>query len=84
MRGDLRRCYNRAVKNDPNLRAAIKLTIDVAPDGTVTKAIVHATPSIPGELEQCLVAAAAKVAFDPPGGNGATFELPINLVPASP
>jgi hypothetical protein len=39
---------------------------------------------VPSELEQCLVAAASKVAFDAPGGSGATFELPINLVPANP
>jgi len=84
MRADLRRCWNRAVKNDPNLRAALKLTIEVAPDGSVTKVTPHANPPIPTELEQCLVAAASKVAFDAPGGNGATFELPINLVPANP
>jgi hypothetical protein len=84
MRADLRRCYNKAVKTDPNLRAAIKLTIDVAPDGSVTKVTPHATPPVPTELEQCLVAAASRVAFDPPGGSGASFELPINLVPANP
>ncbi len=84
MRADLRRCYNRAVKVDPNLRAVIRLTIDVAPDGSVTKVTPHSTPPVPSELEQCLVAAAAKVAFDAPGGSGATFELPINLVPANP
>jgi len=84
MRGDLRRCWNRAVKADPNLRATIRLTIDVAPDGSVTKVTPRATPPVPGDLEQCLVAAASRVAFDPPGGNGATFELPINLVPANP
>lgn len=72
------------MKNDPNLRAALKLTIEVAPDGSVTKVTPHANPPIPTELEQCLVAAASKVAFDAPGGNGATFELPINLVPANP
>jgi len=84
MRVDLRRCWNRALKTDPNLRATIRLTIDVAPDGSVTKVTPHATPPVPTDLEQCLVQAASKVAFDPPGGNGATFELPINLVPASP
>ena len=84
MRVDLRRCWNRALKTDPNLRATLRLTIDVAPDGSVTKVTPHATPPIPSDLEQCLVLAASKVAFDPPGGNGATFELPINLVPANP
>jgi hypothetical protein len=84
MRVELRRCYNRALKADPNLRAVIRLTIDVAPDGSVTKVTPHSAPPVPGDLEQCLVLAASKVAFDAPGGNGATFELPINLVPANP
>lgn len=84
MRVELRRCYNRALKADPNLRAVIRLTIDVAPDGSVTKVTPHSAPPVPGDLEQCLVLAASKVTFDAPGGNGATFELPINLVPANP
>jgi hypothetical protein len=84
MRVDLRRCFTRALKNDPNLRAAIRLTIDVAPDGSVSKVTPRSTPPVPGDLEQCFVAAASKVAFDPPGGTGATYELPINLVPATP
>ena len=84
MRGDLRRCYTRALKSDPNMRAALRLTIEVAPDGSVTKVTPHSTPPIASDFEQCLVAAASKVAFDPPGGSGATFELPINLVPANP
>lgn len=82
MRADLRRCYNRAVRSDPKLRATIKLTIEVAPDGSVTKVTPRSAPPVPPELEQCLVVAASKIAFDPQGGNGATFELPINLVPA--
>lgn len=84
MQAELRRCFNRALKNDPNLRAVVKLTIEVAPDGTVTKVTPHSTPPVPGDLEKCFAAAVSKTPFRAPGGNGATFELPINLVPANP
>jgi len=84
MRVGLKRCYTAALKSDPNLRASIKLTIDVAPDGSVTKVTPHSTPPVPNDLEQCLALAVSKGAFEPPGGNGAVFELPINLVPANP
>jgi hypothetical protein len=81
LRPGFRACYNRGLANDPTMDGCVTLRVHIAPEGSVgtTDAVVKdgLSPSVVGCLEELL----RRAAFDPPGGSGATINVPITFIP---
>jgi len=77
-RPDLQRCYQRALRQDPNLGTAkVTVSINVGPSGRVTN--VSVAPPLPtGALESCLESAVSRWAF-PPAPVAYETQVPLAL-----
>jgi hypothetical protein len=72
-----RACYNAALASDPTISGKLSLSIQVAPSGEVSAV----TPSgMSGQIVSCIVAAARRLQFAPPGGGGSTIGTSFNFV----
>ena len=77
-RPDLQRCYQRALRQDPNLGTArVTVSINVGTSGKVTN--VSLTPPLPtGTLESCLKSAVSRWEF-PPSPTDYETQVPLAL-----
>lgn len=71
-----KRCYQKALENDPTLAGRIVITIKVGPSGEVDSVGGGGLGSVGG----CIAGAARGLKFSPPGPNGATISVPFNFV----
>ena len=72
-----RACYNAALAADPTISGKLSLSIQVAPSGEVS----GVSPSgMSGQIVSCIVAAAKRLQFAPPGGSGSTIGTSFNFV----
>jgi hypothetical protein len=79
MRGQIRRCYEDALKNDPKAEGVVKMQIKVDPDGEVTAAKPVGDTSLPSGVVGCISGLLKTAKFASPGPGGATFELPLSF-----
>jgi hypothetical protein len=84
MRAGFRRCYNRALAQDPSLQGLVSLRLEVAADGSVTKA--SATSNKPLDVARaCIEARGASSQFAPPdNGKAASVVIAVKLTPPPP
>jgi len=82
MGGDLKRCYDRELQDNPASKGSFRLRVQIEPKGEVNSV---ALLSQSGTLSALLLRCCAKVVgsrwFASPGGSGATLELPLTLAP---
>jgi hypothetical protein len=78
MRAGFRRCYVRALKDDPNLRGKVTVIATVGANGEVTKTNVAKT-SLPKSLTDCITARVGAAQFAPPDKAPAKVTIPIQL-----
>jgi hypothetical protein len=72
-----RACYNAALASDPTISGKLSLSIQVGASGEVT----GVSPSgMSGQIVSCIVAAARRLQFAPPGGSGSTIGTSFNFV----
>jgi len=79
LRPALQRCYNQALKQDPNLSAKLAMTIVIRPDGTVKSAkMTRGKSDIQNpQLAACILNAVSKTNFGPTGQkDDLTVEIP--------
>lgn len=81
MAAGFRRCYNRGLLENPNMKGSLRITTKIGPNGEV----LSATPSTGSGLSQsvvsCLSARVASATFAKPNGGGATLIIPVSLLP---
>jgi outer membrane biosynthesis protein TonB len=82
MRAGFRRCFNKSLQKHPKQTGgALRLRLEVGPNGEVTAAKVETSAPMDAELLRCLEARAQSAQFNPPDGGSAELIVPFNLKP---
>ncbi len=79
MAAGFRRCYNKGLGEDPNMKGSVRITAKIGPNGDV----LSATPSgsgLSGTVMGCVAARVSSAQFAPPDGGGATVVIPVTFV----
>ncbi len=79
---ELQRCYERSLKQRPDLGGRFGLRIEVTGGGQVRRVTPHPEAegaNLPDDLLRCIRAATLHWHFPAPGGAGVTFDAPIRL-----
>jgi len=74
-----RQCYEGGLTRNPKLKGKLSVRFVIAPDGTIPKAELAGASAPDAEFQTCLVAAFAKLRFDPPPNGGMTVEYPLDF-----
>src|SRR5262245_27943153 len=61
-----RRCFQRALEDDPNMEGKVKLRVNLGPKGEVTNVTPSHRVGLSKEMVACCARAAATKTFDPP------------------
>lgn len=76
-----RRCYNEALKIDPNLHGSFRITARIGPSGEVSSAFTYVPVGSMARVGECVVDAVfLQSTFSPPEGGGATIVIPVTFV----
>jgi outer membrane biosynthesis protein TonB len=81
MRAGFRRCYHRALAENPQASGTVRLEIDVGSDGSVTRAKAITAGNFPSSAAACIEARARAAQFDPPQGGTAKLVVPLTMTP---
>ncbi len=79
MAAGFRRCYNKGLQEDPNMKGSVRITARIGPNGEV----LSASPSgsgLSGSVTSCVAARVSSAQFAPPDGGGATIVIPVTFV----
>jgi hypothetical protein len=79
MAAGFRRCYNKGLQEDPNMKGSVRITAKIGPNGEV----LSASPSgsgLSGTVISCVAARVSSAQFAPPEGGGATIVIPVTFV----
>jgi hypothetical protein len=79
MAAGFRRCYNKGLAEDPNMKGSVRITAKIGPNGEV----LSASPSgsgLSGTVISCVAARVSSAQFAPPDGGGATIVIPVTFV----
>ncbi len=79
MRAGFRRCYQRALNEDPTIEGVIALTLHVGSKGRVTR-VSGRMLELRQSVGTCVMARASQATFDPPAGGSALINVPITFV----
>jgi len=80
MGAGFRRCYNRALQDDPTVAGSVRVTASIGPDGQVISATPTNVIGLPGNMVVCLYIRVKSAQFAPPSGGKATIVIPISFV----
>ncbi len=79
MGAGFRRCYNRGLQEDPNMKGSVRITARIGPNGEV----LSASPSGSGlssTVMSCVAQRVSSAQFAAPEGGGATIVIPVTFV----
>lgn len=79
MAAGFRRCYNKGLQEDPNMKGSVRITAKIGPNGEV----LSANPSGSGlssSVISCVAARVSSAQFAAPEGGGATIVIPVTFV----
>ena len=80
MSAGFRRCYNTALKDDPNIGGgSIRFQAIIGPDGRVASLSSTNIVGLPGNMVVCLYVRVQSAQFAPPDGGKATIEIPVSF-----
>lgn len=80
MGAGFRRCYNRALQDDPKAFGSVRLTAIIGPDGRVVSVTPSNVIGLPGNMVVCLYVRVHSAQFAPPDGGKATIVIPTSFV----
>lgn len=83
LRPQFKQCYQRALNENPDVEGRTVIVAKVSPNGNVTSAVGAETTGLPDTMVQCIANVVLKTTFEPPGGAGATLEIPVKYVAAN-
>lgn len=80
MAAGFRRCYNKGLAEDPNMKGSIRITAKIGPNGEVLSASPSGGGGLSGTVVGCVAARVSSAQFAPPEGGGATIVIPVTFV----
>jgi hypothetical protein len=80
MAAGFRRCYNKGLAEDPNMKGSIRITAKIGPNGEVLGASPGGGGGLSGSVVACVAARVASAQFAPPEGGGATIVIPVTFI----
>lgn len=81
MAAGFRRCYNRGLQEDPNMKGSVRITAKIGPNGEVLGASPSGGGGLSGTVTSCVAARVSSAQFAPPEGGGATVVIPVSFYP---
>ena len=81
MAAGFRRCYNKGLAEDPNMKGSIRITAKIGPNGEVLSASPGGGGGLSGTVTGCVAARVSSANFAPPDGGGATIVIPVSFQP---
>jgi hypothetical protein len=81
MAAGFRRCYNRGLQENPDMKGTVRITAKIGPNGEVLGASPSGGGSLSGTVISCVAARVASAQFAPPDGGGATIVIPVSFAP---
>jgi serine/threonine protein kinase len=79
MAAGFRRCYNKGLLQDPNMKGSVRITAKIGPNGEVLSAVPSGR-GLSGTVVGCVAARVSSTQFAPPEGGGATVVIPVTFV----
>lgn len=79
--GELKKCYERALKRDPNLAGKISLQVRIEPSGRASTAKVTGTSMRDASMFGCMERSAKSWSYPTPTGGAAVVNKPITFSP---
>lgn len=80
MAAGFRRCYNKGLAEDPNMKGSVRITAKIGPNGEVLSASPSGGGGLSGTVISCVTARVSSAQFSPPEGGGATIVIPVTFV----
>jgi hypothetical protein len=80
MAAGFRRCYNKGLAEDPNMKGSVRITARIGPNGEVLSASPSGGGGLSGTVISCVTARVSSAQFAPPEGGGATVVIPVTFV----
>jgi hypothetical protein len=80
MAAGFRRCYNKGLAEDPNMKGSVRITAKIGPNGEVLGASPSGGGGLSGSDISCVTARVSSAQFSPPEGGGATVVIPVTFV----
>lgn len=81
MAAGFRRCYNRGLQENPDMKGSIRITAKIGPNGEVLGASASGGGGLSGTVVSCVTARVGSAQFSPPEGGGATIVIPVSFFP---
>ena len=79
MAAGFRRCYNKGLQEDPNMKGSVRITARIGPNGEVLS-VSPSGSGLSGTVVSCVAARVSSAQFAPPQGGGATIVIPVTFV----
>jgi hypothetical protein len=79
MAAGFRRCYNKGLQEDPNMKGSVRITAKIGPNGEVLS-VSPSGSGLSGTVVSCVAARVSSAQFAPPEGGGATVVIPVTFV----
>ena len=81
MAAAFRRCYNKGLQENPDMKGTVRITAKIGPNGEVLGASPSGGGNLSGTVIGCVAARVASAQFSPPDGGGATIVIPVSFAP---
>jgi hypothetical protein len=79
MGAGFRRCYNKGLQEDPNMKGSVRITAKIGPNGEVLS-VSPSGSGLSGTVISCVASRVSSAQFAPPEGGGATIVIPVTFV----
>jgi hypothetical protein len=80
MRAGFRRCFQRALEQNPDIGGSIRLTLTIGPGGEVSGVSASQSGNLPSTVVSCVKSRARAAQFSPPDGGSAVVAVPVTFV----
>jgi hypothetical protein len=80
MGAGFRRCYNKGLQENPEMKGSVRITAKIGPNGEVLSASPSGGGGLSGTVIQCVVQRVSSATFAAPEGGGATIVIPVTFV----
>ncbi|NUP12464.1 MAG: AgmX/PglI C-terminal domain-containing protein [Polyangiaceae bacterium] len=82
MAKDFRRCYQLALKDDPNAKGSVRISAKIGPKGEVVSATPTEAKGLPQPVILCITDVVRSRTFDAP--EGGTLVIPLSFAGGQP